>query len=151
MLSTEHAPGKPVYYVKCFRVRLVQLQSHEDKPPRTDTRHRVKNAVKKCTKTIKKQAKNLHKRKACIIFVSNKRTKDPAIRGMIKKSNTMKTTFNSLKTQVNKATGQQFIQTAKKTTFWKQMKEIDETSGKTLRANFMALVYGTSDINVINK
>ena len=63
---------------------------------------------------------------------------------MIKKSNTMKTTFNSLKTQVNKATGQQFIQTAKKTTFWKQMKEIDETSGKTLRANFMALVYGTN-------
>lgn len=41
--------------------------------------------------------------------------------------------------------------TMNKTTFWKQMKEIDETSGKTLRANFMALVYGTSDINVINK
>ena len=56
----------------------------------------------------------------------------------------MKTTFNSLKTQVNKTTGQQFIQTAKKTTFWKQMKEIDETSGKTLRANFMELVYGTN-------
>lgn len=41
-------------------------------------------------------------------------------------------------------TGQQFIQTAKKTTFWKQMKEIDETSGKTLRADFMELVYGTN-------
>ena len=36
-------------------------QSHEDKPPRTDTRHRMKNAVKKCSKTIKKQVKNLHK------------------------------------------------------------------------------------------
>ena len=58
-------------------------QSHEDKPPRTDTRHIVKNAVKKCTKAIKKQVKNLHKRKTCIIFVSNKQTKDPAIRGMI--------------------------------------------------------------------
>ena len=50
-------------------------QSHEDKPPRSVLRYRVekqwKNAVKKCTKTIKKQAKNLHKRKTCIIFVSN--------------------------------------------------------------------------------
>ena len=96
---------------------------HEDKPPRSVLRYRVemqwknsgktvekqwknavekqwKNAVKKCSKAIKKQAKNLHKRKTCITFVSNKRTKDPAIRGMIKKSNTMKTTFNSLKTQV---------------------------------------------------
>ena len=59
-------------------------QSHEDKPPRSVLRYRVKNAVKNCTKAIKKQAKNLHKRKTCIIFVSNKRTKDPAIRGMIK-------------------------------------------------------------------
>ena len=58
-------------------------QSHEDKPPLSVHRYRVKNAVKKCTKTIKKQAKNLHKRKTCIIFVSNKRTKNPAIRGMI--------------------------------------------------------------------
>ena len=31
------------------------------------------------------------------------------------------------------------------------MKEIDETSGKTLRAKFMALVYGTSDINAITE
>ena len=53
------------------------------KPPRSVLRHRVKNAVKKCSKAIKKQAKNLHKRKTCAIFVSNKRTKDPAIRGMI--------------------------------------------------------------------
>ena len=61
-----------------------RTQSHEDKPPRSVLLHRVKNAVKNCTKAIKKQAKNLHKRKTCIIFVSNKRTKDPAIRGMIK-------------------------------------------------------------------
>ena len=47
--------------LSAFRVRLVQLQSHEDKPPRTDTRHRVKNAVKKCSKAIKKQVKNLYK------------------------------------------------------------------------------------------
>ena len=72
------------------------------------------------------------------------KNKRPGYPGNDLKSNTMKTTFNSLKTQVNKATGQQFIQTAKKTTFWKQMKEIDETSGKTLRANFMELVYGTN-------
>jgi hypothetical protein len=40
-------------------------QSHEDKPPRSVHRYRVKNAVKKCTKAIKKseklaQMKNLY-------------------------------------------------------------------------------------------
>ena len=36
-------------------------QGKEDKPPRSVFRYRVKNAVKKCTKAIKKQVKNLHK------------------------------------------------------------------------------------------
>ena len=69
-----------------FVSALERTHIHEDKPPWSVLRYRVEKQWKnsgKCTKTIKKQAKNLHKRKTCIIFVSNKRTKNPAIRGMI--------------------------------------------------------------------
>ena len=59
MLSTKHAQIKPFYYVKCFPCPAGAAQDNEDKPPRSVLRYRVKNAVKKCTKTIKKTSKKL--------------------------------------------------------------------------------------------